>query len=334
MLRTLAEYGLGRVPVYRAASYCPSSRLFLALGGVSPTGSLKDRTGYYLLNDLIERLHGEPLLRIVESTSGNLGISLCYFTKSWDCKVLCVIDPTITRMKRDRLEEAGAEILEVSLVKYPDYRTARIEKARELDRKAGFYWLNQYDNPAGFLAHFETTGPEIWEGTGGQADVIICSVGTGGTICGVGHALKRRNPKIKIIGVEPKGSTIFGGNAATFLNVGAGLRYPSGLVERYGQVIDFYSQVDDRVAVAQCKRFVEAEGVNVGISTGYALHVGAHWARQHPLETVVVISPDMGDNYTSLLLDSTSEEGTSPPEIYPVSSIPGWRKKMEQEEET
>jgi len=281
-------------------TYCPSGNLYLKLEKYNPTGSVKDRAAYYIFLDLIETGKLKPGTVLVESSSGNLGLAIAYFAREVGIRFVCLVDPTVPREKLKQLENAGVEIHVVSLGNSPDYRTARIQLARELNQQPGWIWTNKYDNPANFKAHYETTGPEIWAQTGGQVDYIVCSVGTGGTICGVAHYLKQQNSAVRVIAVEPEGSTIFGGEPGTYLSVGAGMRGPSGIIRKYGQIIDYYCKVNDRDALQECVKILRTEGLSVGVTTGSVLVVASSLAARHPGKNVVAIAPDGGENYTDL----------------------------------
>jgi len=305
-------YGLGNTPICRARAYCPTGNLYLKIEKGNPNGSVKDRTAYYILKDLLETRRLKSDIKLVESSSGNLGLALAFFAHQLGVRFVCLVDPSIPIAKLERLRSAGVEVETVSLGNNPDYRSARIELARELDQQPDWIWTNQYDNPANFQAHFETTGPEIWDQLHGQLGYVICSVGTGGTVCGVGCYLKQQDPAIRVVAVEPLGSTIFGGTPGEYLNVGAGMRHPSGIIQRYGRVIDYYCKVGDQDALRECIRFLKTEGVSVGVTTGSVLVVASYLANRHPHSRVVAIAPDGGEGYSDLFAGaSLSERGAA-----------------------
>ena len=242
----------------------------------------------------------KPGVKLTESSSGNLGLAIAYFAREVGVRFLCLVDPLIAPDKLRELEDAGVEVHIVSLGDNPDYRSARIQIARDLDQQPDWIWTNQYDNPANFRAHYETTGPEIWSQTEGRVDYVVCSVGTGGTICGIGHYLKKLNPAVKIVAVEPLGSTIFGGKPGEYLSVGAGMRHPSGIIQCYGHIIDCYYQVSDQDALCECVRLLDTERISVGVTTGSVLVVGSYLAAHHPNNYVMAIAPDGGEKYSDL----------------------------------
>lgn len=304
-LEEFADYGLGDTPLYQVPAYCATGNLYVKLEKTNPKGSIKDRTAYYLIKDLVDAERLNPGVKLVESSSGNLGIALAYFARQIGAPFLCLVDPTLPHSRFAELAAQGVETCVVSLGQYPTYRVARIERARELDREPGWIWTNQYDNPANMRAHYETTGPEIWQQMHGRVDYLVCSVGTGGTICGIGRFLKEQSNAIKIVGVEPKGSTIFGGTPGCYLTAGAGMLEPSGIFRQYGHVVDYYSQVDDDDALEECIRLSLLENMCVGITTGAALVVASYLAAQNPESIVVAVSPDGGEKYAEFLAGIT-----------------------------
>jgi len=283
------EYGLGNTSIYRAKKYCPSGNLYLKREMENPTGSIKARTAYYILKNLIKTNRLKPGVKLVESSSGNLGLAIDYFAREAGVEFMCLVDPSIPQDKLYELNNAGVNTYIVSLEDNPDYRSARIRMAQRLDQQSDWIWTNQYDNVANVKAHYETTGPEIWSQMNGRLDYFVCSVGTGGTICGIGHYLKQQDPNIKIVAVEPEGSTTFGGMPGNYLSVGAGMRGASGIFKKYGYIVDYYCKISDRDALQEC----------VGVTTGMVLTVSLYLANLHPDKKIVTIAPDSGDKYDS-----------------------------------
>ncbi len=300
VLSNFSDYLLGNTPLYCADSYCTSKNLFVKLEQHNPLGSIKDRAAYYILRDLINagRLH--PHIKLVESSSGNLGLALGYFAHEIGVEFLCLIDPTVPNEKVRQLQSKHVKLHMVSLGNHKTYRDARIDMASELDLKSDWIWTRQYDNISNVLSHYETTGPEIWRQTKQKVDFIVCSTGTGGTLCGIGLYLKEMNPAVKIIAVEPKGSTIFGGIPGCYLSVGSGMSCASSIIKRYGFVIDYWAHVADQDALKACLQFVKFENISLGVTAGAALVVGSRIALDNPEKTVVVVAPDGGENYAKL----------------------------------
>jgi cysteine synthase len=310
-LGPMRSYGIGGTRLISAERFAKKGNLLAKLEGDNACGSIKDRTAYYIFEDLLRSGRLVPGSRIVESTSGNFGVSLRLFAREYNIEVLCIVDPTMGHAKLARLLSAGAVVESVSS---PDgnNRIARVHRARELDGNAGFVWCNQYGNSANVAAHEMTTGREIWDQTDGTVSVVVCAVGTGGTICGVGRALKARAASIEVVGVEPVGSTIFGGVFEPYLNVGAGLPSPSQILWRFGDVIDKYAKVPDALSIATALRFADAEGIGVGVTSGMVLAVAERIAEMRPSDIVVAIAPDGATYYQDELETRAKLHGCSP----------------------
>jgi len=286
--------------MHRAVSYCASRNLFVKLEKHNPLGSIKDRTAYFIIRDLIDTGRLYPGIKLVESSSGNLGLALDYFAKKIGVEFVCLIDPTLPIEKKHQLESHGVSLKIVDLGSSKTYRDARILMADMLDAQPEWIWTRQYDNPANVLSHYKTTGPEIWRQTNNKVDVVVCSVGTGGTICGIGSYLKEQYPDVKIIAVEPLGSTIFGGVPGCYLSVGSGMSTPSQLIKKYGSVIDCWTQVSDIDALFACQQFMNLEKISLGVTAGSALVVAKSIAQKHPDQIVVSVAPDGGENYSTI----------------------------------
>jgi cysteine synthase len=146
-----------------------------------------------------------------------------------------------------------------------------------------------------------------------QVDFVVCSVGTGGTICGIGHYLKQKNSTIKVVAVEPKGSTIFGGQPGKYLTAGSGMLQPSGIFKEYGYITDYYCQVDDQDSLRECVEILRSENLNVGITTGSVLVVASYLAMRYPDRNIVAIAPDGGEKYAEFF----------------ENIVPSWDRKRE-----
>jgi len=300
-LSNFEDYLLGSTPLFCADSYCITKNLFVKLEQHNPLGSIKDRTAYYILRDLINAGRLQPGVKLVESSSGNLGLALSYFAHEVGVEFLCLVDPTIPSEKLRQLESKHVKLHTVSLGNHKTYRDARIQMASELDLKPDWIWTRQYDNISNVMSHYETTGPEIWRQTTQKVDFIVCSTGTGGTICGIGLYFKETNPAVQIVAVEPLGSTIFGGTPGCYLSVGSGMSCASSIVRRYGHVIDYWAHVADEDALEACVRFMKFENINLGVTAGAALVVALEIAMNNPQKTIVAVAPDGGENYANLL---------------------------------
>jgi cysteine synthase len=279
----------------------------------NPHGSIKDRTAFYLLREAHRQGRLRPGVTVVESSSGNLGMALGHLARDAGVRFLCLMDRSIPPDKHAELREAGIEVEIVEQGGFADCRTARITRANELDARTEWLWTNQYANSANVLAHYETTGPEIWRQTDGQVAFVVCSAGTAGTVCGIGKYLKERNSRIQIVAVEPLGSTLFGGCESSYLSVGAGLRGPSGILRKHGWAIDSYCKIGDATAIAECVRLQREEELCVGITSGAALRAGSAIASSHPNDIVVVVSPDGGEKYAHFVRDTPTDSAAQAP---------------------
>jgi cysteine synthase len=297
-LKPYAEYGIVKTPVVCSERYARNKNLYIKLEHFNLNASIKSRTAYFIIKDLLEK--GE-VVNLVESSSGNLGMSLGYFSQQIGKNFLCLVDPTVPVSKLNAMEMKGVKYKVVQLGNFPDYRTARIHFAKLLDEKEDWIWTNQYDNLANYRAHFETTGPELFEQMDGKIDYLVCAVGTGGTICGTGDYLKKNIKDIKVVAVEPQGSTIFGGTPSKYVTAGSGLSYPSGIVKKYLNVIDYCVKADDACSICECLEFERTEDISVGITTGSVLYAGKHLSSMYPDKKIVCISPDGGEAYSDII---------------------------------
>lgn len=317
-LNELGSYGIGNTPLHRASKFCPHGQLYLKLEQYNTTGSIKARTAYFIVANLIQQQIIKPGMSIVESTSGNFGVSLALFCKGIGVNVVCLIDSTIPFQKVQLLRDAGANVRFVELGEYADYRSARMVEASRLGLQPGWVWPNQYANEAGMIAHELTTGPEIWEALKGNVDHVIASVGTGGTLCGIARALKRRHPNINVVAVEPLGSTIFGGQPTTYLSAGSGLPEPSPLLQKHGHYINRFAKISDALAIRTCHAIAHLEKIHVGITAGASVAVANQIATANPTNIVVAIIPDGSENYNDILSDTqlTTNENTNEIELH------------------
>lgn len=286
-----------KTPLVCVNRYVPAGNVFLKLEGENLFGNIKARCAFYMLQDIVNQRSGSShSINVVESSSGNLAIALHKLSNHFNVHFLCLSDRTTPESKQKELLDEGVNVEFVEKMGHPDFRTARISKAKELHEKSDYIWVNQYENPANAQAHYETTGPEIWEQTQGNIEWVIASVGSGGTISGIAKYLKQKKPTINIVGVEPLGSTSFGGESHPYVSAGAGMLGASKLLKAHLKYIDYYAQVSDILAAMECKKFAEHEGISVGLTTGHCLAVASQLTNR-PNETVVVVSADTGIHY-------------------------------------
>ena len=264
----------------------------------NPAGSVKDRIAKKMIDDAEATGKLKPGSVIIEPTSGNTGIGLAAVAAAKGYRIIIVMPETMSVERRQLMKAYGAELV---LTEGSKGMSGAIAKAEELAREIpGGFVPGQFVNAANPKAHFETTGPEIYEDTDGKADYFVAGVGTGGTITGVGQYLKSRNPEVKVVAVEPKSSAVLSTGVAgahKIQGIGAGF-VPQVLDTR---VYDEIIPVENDDAFALGKEMGRSEGVLVGISSGAALWAAIEIAKRPGNEgkTIVVLLPDTGDRYLS-----------------------------------
>lgn len=297
MLKELYEYGIGNTPVVELPK-SNGNRILLKLEMRNFLGSIKARTAYWIVKNLPPEAKNRI---IVESSSGNLGYALGHFCKENDLCFICLIDDSITKKKREYLENAEIEYICVEQEEGFDLRNSRIRKAERMMAGGKYYWVDQYDNPFGVMAHEMTTGPEIWKQTDGSITHFVCPMGSGGTIIGTGKYLKRMSEKIKIVGVEPFGSTIYGTVEKTYINAGMGLTGKPGNILHNNNVVDDSYTITDEESISLARMLRNDLGLNVGISSGTAYAGALRIAARETGATILAIAPDGGNAYEEYL---------------------------------
>jgi len=274
--------------------------LLLKLERFNPGGSVKDRTALAMIEDAEKRGLLQPGATIIEPTSGNTGVGLAWIGRLKGYKVILTMPETMSVERRNLLATYGAELV---LTPGAEGMKGAISKAEEIrDNTPGAIILGQFVNPANPAIHYATTGQEIWEDTAGQVDVFIAGVGTGGTISGVGRALKEKNMLVEIIAVEPASSPVLSGGQAgphKIQGIGAGFipeTYQPGFIDRVLTVTN-----DDALNAA--RNLAKDHGLLVGISSGAAYAAAVQLTRQpeYKGKTIVVLLPDTGERYLSVL---------------------------------
>ena len=282
---------IGATPLLRLGD-----NLFAKAEFVNQTGSVKDRAAKYILEDAEEKGLLTPGGTIIEPTSGNTGISLAAIAKAKGYRAIIVMPDSMSAERQTQIKSYGAEIV---LTPGEAGMAGAIRRAEELARSiSGSFIPNQFENMANAIAHYETTGPEIWAQTAGKVDIFVAGVGTGGTITGTARFLKEQNPRIRVLAVEPaKSPVLSGGKAGSHGIQGIGAGFVPGLLDR--NVIDAIVTVRDEDAFATAKKLSEF-GVPVGISAGAAVWAASRIARENPEACVVTLLPDSADRYGSL----------------------------------
>lgn len=262
----------------------------------NPTGSVKDRAARYMIADAVKKGRLVPGGTVIEATSGNLGISLAAICRELGYRCLILMPDSMSMERQRRIQDYGAEIM---LTPGKKGMAGAIQKAEQLEAHlTNAVYLRQFENKANALAHYETTGPEIWHQTNGKVDIFIAGVGTGGTLTGTGRFLKENHPGIRIVAVEPAGSPMLSkGIAGSHGIQGIGAGFVPGVLER--ELIDEIVSVMDEDAFSTAKKLSEL-GIPVGISAGAAVWAAEKIAAEHPGKTVVAILPDSADRYGSL----------------------------------
>jgi len=253
---------------YAAALEIENVKIMTKLEYLNSTGSVKDRAALYMIQDAEKKGRLKPGATIIEPTSGNTGIGLASVAAIKGYGVVLTLPETMSMERRNLLKAYGAKLV---LTEGRKGMQGAIDKAEELQKEIeGSVILGQFDNQANAQAHFETTGPEIWEQTFGEIDVFVATVGTGGTLTGTAKYLKKMNPKVRIVAVEPTGSPVLsGGKAGSHGLQGIGAGFIPEILDT--KIYDEVITVTEEEAYEEGRRFAYKEGILVGISSGAAL---------------------------------------------------------------
>ncbi len=275
-----------------------SAKLYAKLEMRNPAGSAKDRIAKKMIEDAEQGGALRPGSVIIEPTSGNTGIGLAAMAKQRGYRVILTMPDTMSVERRSLLAAYGTELV---LTDGKKGMAGAIEKAKELAASLPNSFIpGQFENPSNPAAHYETTGPEIWNDTDGTVDFFVAGVGTGGTITGTGRYLKEKNPLVRVVAVEPAGSPVLSGGKSGphgLMGIGAGF-IPKALDTA---VLDEVIPVTEEEAYAAGRALAREDGILAGITAGAAVHAAVLLAKrtENSGKTIVVLLPDTGDRYLS-----------------------------------
>ena len=301
---------IGNTPLLELSNYNKSNglkaRLIVKIESFNPAGSVKDRVALAMIEDAETSGLLKPGATIIEPTSGNTGIGLAFVAASKGYKLILTMPDTMSVERRNLLKALGAELV---LTPGVNGMKGAIARAEELKAATpGAVILQQFDNPANPAMHERTTGQEIWRDTEGHVDIFVAGVGTGGTVSGVGAALKKHNPAVKVVAVEPTDSPVLSGGAPgahKIQGIGAGF-----VPKNYNPaVVDEILQVTNDDAIRTGRELAQKEGLLVGISSGAAVSAATRLALlpENEGKTIVALLPDTGERYLSTLLYAFDE---------------------------
>ena len=299
---TSADQLIGKTPLLELSHIEKAEELkakvLVKLEYFNPAGSVKDRIAKAMIDDAEATGTLKPGSVIIEPTSGNTGIGLASVAAARGYRIIIVMPDTMSVERRQLMKAYGAELV---LSEGAKGMKGAIAKADELAKEIPHSFIpGQFVNPANPKAHFETTGPEIWEDTDGAVDVFVAGVGTGGTLTGVGQYLKSKKPGVKVVAVEPKDSPVLSeGHAGSHKIQGIGAGFVPDVLDT--KIYDEIIPVTNEDAFATGKRIGHAEGVLVGISSGAAVWAAIELAKrpENAGKTIVTLLPDTGDRYLS-----------------------------------
>ena len=293
---------VGATPLLEVSRFAKENgidaRLLVKLEMFNPAGSAKDRVALSMIEDAEKSGKLKKGSTIIEPTSGNTGIGLCALARARGYKCIIVMPETMSEERKMLMKAYGAELV---LTDGALGMKGATEKALEIAKiTPNSFVAGQFENPANPRAHYDTTGPEIWQDTEGCVDIFISCVGTGGTISGTGKYLKEQNPSVKVVAVEPSSSPLLSeGKAGAHKIQGIGANFVPNTLNR--EIYDEIVTVSDDEAYEYAKKLVESEGVLVGISSGAALCAMVKIASrpENKGKTIVALLPDSGERYLS-----------------------------------
>ena len=294
---------IGNTPLLRLRKYEEERGLNAAmiakLEYFNPGGSAKDRVGWNMIRTAEAEGRLKPGGTIIEPTSGNTGVGIAMVAAAKGYRAIMTMPESMSVERRNLLKAYGAELVLTDATKGMQ---GAVDKAEELEKEIpGSIIAGQFENPANWRIHYETTGPEIWRDTEGNVDIFVSAVGTGGTITGVGRYLKEQNPQIKVVAVEPAASPLLSqGKVGPHKIQGIGANFIPEVLDT--SVYDEIIAVSDEAAFETMKKLAVTEGLFTGISSGAALYAAEELANreENKGKNMIVLLPDTGERYLSL----------------------------------
>ena len=292
---------IGQTPLVRLGRLHPPGNLVAKVEYFNPGGSVKERIAVAMIDAAEREGKLRPGGTIVEPTSGNTGVGLALVGAVRGYRVICTVPDKVSQDKRDLLKAYGAEVIVTPTELLPEDPDSYYAVARKLAAEIpGAFLPDQYSNPNNPLAHYQTTGPEVWSQTEGKIDVFAAGVGTGGTITGTARYLKEQNREVTIVGVDPEGSIYTAGpdgDIHQYYTEGVGEDFYPETVDL--DLIDRFEMVDDHEAFGMARRLARVEGILTGPSGGMAVAGALRVAEENHDALVVVLVPDSGRGYLS-----------------------------------